>query len=386
MLMKMWAKVKARGALMKVFKDADICKKVKVGEKTHVRYPTIHAVTYEPSAEVATYVFTVPNGFNPEDVLNKYYVFVQHFGESIELKGKYKKFVLKVFFKQLPKVIKYDYEAIAKEIEGMQLPIPCGRNLMNQIVIYDMAQYETLLLSGEIGAGKSSLLRCINTFLIQSRTPEDVQFHLIDMKRSEFGFYRHVEHVKSVSTEIDEVKKVVKELKREREKRGDLLDKHGVVHIDKLPFKLNRIIVCVDEMSLLKGQKDIIKEIEAIGATGRALGIHLILSMQRPDSKLLESGSLKNNMRIRISGRQSNAMNAKVAGVEGAENIKMNQRGRMKMMMDDIIEFQSFFLDDKLLPGILEAYKIEKVQQEKIVQEQPPSINEFNLEDVFNDE
>ncbi|MCM3536610.1 FtsK/SpoIIIE domain-containing protein [Priestia endophytica] len=386
MLLKMWANVKARGALMKAFKDADICKKVKVGDKTHIRYPTIHAVTYEPSTEVATYVFTVPNGFNPEDVLNKYYVFVQHFGESIELKGKYKKFVLKVFLKQLPKVIKYDYESIADEAEGLKLPIPCGRNLMNQMVMYDMAEYETLLLSGEIGAGKSSLLRCINTFLIQSRTPEDVQFHLIDMKRSEFGFYRHVEHVKSVSTEINEVKKVVKELKRERENRGDLLDKHSVVHIDKLPFKLNRIIVCVDEMSLLKGQKDIIKEIEAIGATGRALGMHLILSMQRPDSKLLESGSLKNNMRIRISGRQSNAMNAKVAGVEGAENIKMNQRGRMKMMMDDIIEFQSFFLDDKLLPGILEPYKVKEIQEKEVIQEQPPSINEFNLEDVFNDE
>jgi DNA segregation ATPase FtsK/SpoIIIE, S-DNA-T family len=380
-----YAKMKAKGELMKCFKEAELFKRVKRGDKTFNQYPHIHDVNYDEGKEKLTYTFTIPNGMNPDDIYSKEYAFIQRLGENIVIKGKHKKFTLTMYFKELPKKIPYNYQELINHVKGMNLPVVCGINLEHEHVIYDMAKYETLMLSGEIGAGKSSLIRCILTFLIQYKKPSDIEFYLFDLKRSELGIYRHVEHVKGVYVDIDKIKPVMRTLKKERERRGDLLDQEGVQHIDDLPNKLSRIVICIDEVSLLRKEKKIMEEIENIAATGRALGMHLIMAQQRPDSKIYESGAMKNNMRVRISGRQSNAINAKVAGVEGAETIKMEQRGRMKMFMDDVIEFQGFLLEGEDAKKILQAYKTPPVPTKNAPEEEPKA-NEFSLDEVFDDE
>ncbi len=43
---------------------------------------------------------------------------------------------------------------------------------------------------------------------------------------------------------------------------------------------------------------------------------------------------------------QADATNAKVAGVIGAEEIDAAARGRMKIKIDQVTEFQAYFLDE----------------------------------------
>jgi S-DNA-T family DNA segregation ATPase FtsK/SpoIIIE len=78
--------------------------------------------------------------------------------------------------------------------------------------------------------------------------------------------------------------------------------------------------------------------------------------MQRPDADLLNS-ALKANLRVRISGRQADAINAKVAGVLGAEEIDAAARGRMKIKIDNVKEFQAYFLDEEACKEMLSSYK-----------------------------
>jgi DNA segregation ATPase FtsK/SpoIIIE, S-DNA-T family len=52
-------------------------------------------------------------------------------------------------------------------------------------------------------------------------------------------------------------------------------------------------------VALLQNEKKLIELVEEISAIGRALGVFLILSMQRPDRKVLD-GKLKNNLTVRM--------------------------------------------------------------------------------------
>jgi S-DNA-T family DNA segregation ATPase FtsK/SpoIIIE len=47
--------------------------------------------------------------------------------------------------------------------------------------------------------------------------------------------------------------------------------------------------------------------------------------MQRADHTLMD-GALKNNLTVRVSGRQSNESNSRIAGVPNADDIELGQR------------------------------------------------------------
>ncbi|MFP3488683.1 DNA translocase FtsK, partial [Staphylococcus sp. SIMBA_130] len=117
----------------------------------------------------------------------------------------------------------------------------------------------------------------------------------------------------------------LKKIKSEMTRRGDKLDAAGVNSIDQLKEKLPYIIICVDEVRLLKKETDVMDILEEISSIGRSLGIFIILSMQRPDSKLLE-GALKVNCTVRMGFKTADAINSKVIGTPGAEKIKIPGR------------------------------------------------------------
>lgn len=367
--MTLYRQLKARGELLKAFKAAELYRTRKKANQISYQYPHIQDV--KVTKGYTRYVFTLLNGMNPSKIYENDWALKQVLGKTIEIKGDLKQFVVTVHRKGLPSYVPYCYNEFVSEIQGMELPIICGKDAYNQYVSYDMAKFETLLLTGEIGAGKSSLLRAIITTLIQYRKPDELRFVLVDLKRADLGIFEHVSHVEGVYVSAKEMHHPFKKLKVEMSKRGDLLRQHEVSHIEHLPDKIPRLVVVIDEMSIIRKEKELISLTEDIASQGRALGIHLILAMQRADSKMLESGSLKNNMRVRISGRQSDSINAKVAGVPGAEEIGIAERGRMKMKLDEVMEFQSVFLSEEEAKKIIRPYKVNSVLAESAVI--PPS-------------
>ena len=57
-----------------------------------------------------------------------------------------------------------------------------------------------------------------------------------------------------------------------------------------------------------------------ISAVGRALGVFLMLSMQRPDAKVLD-GKLKLNMTVRMGFRCADSINSNIMGTITAEDL-----------------------------------------------------------------
>lgn len=356
--MKMWlAKQRAKAELVKAFRNGAIGNRYSYGSNSGLVYPKILSVNISRKEKSLTYVFSIPTGMDPKEIKKKEYCFMQVFGEKIEIKGDAKVFTLKVYVGNGSSLIRYDADLFREQANKMRLPIVCGADMNGANVLYDMVDHPHLLIAGETGSGKSTQLRSILSSLIQFKKPDHLQMYLCDLKRSEFHIFRRVEHVQSVLVSPVDMAAMLAYLSDELKKRGDLLDAHELSHIDDLPVPPPYIVLCIDEVALLRKEKAIMAIVEDISAIGRALGIFLILSMQRPDSKLLE-GALKNNLTVRMGFKCADLINARIIGTPGSEKLKENGRMLLKLQgQDGLKEIQAPYLALDEVKIILESHK-----------------------------
>lgn len=349
-----------KAQLNNAFRSADICQNVTKGKSRFKRYPAILDVREKPDR--IEYVFKIPNGLNPDELENKKFVFKQIFGAKHELTGDGSKYLLRVYLADTKKSYKYDYDEIKQSLNGT-IPIIAGKDMMGKFYCFDMINNPHLLIAGETGSGKSVMLRSIITTLILSNAFVDL--YLADMKRSEFHVFRNREKVKAVMTDKTQLSKCLLWIQKEMVKRGNLLDEYEVEHIkeyNKLKGveKKRYIVLCIDEVALLKKEKDLMDIIEEISCIGRALGIFLILSMQRPDSKVME-GQLKNNLTVRYAFRHSDKINSNISLGQGsqfdASTIQSNESGRFFFKNEKTVLLQSPLLELKDARKLLEPYK-----------------------------
>jgi S-DNA-T family DNA segregation ATPase FtsK/SpoIIIE len=344
-------------AVEECFKLGDIYKKY--GES--IVYPNIVRVgANETGLEV---VIDLPRGFNPEDVSKKAWVFEQEFGQDTELKRvSAKTFILYLMTSNpFKETLLYNYENIYSEIAKYDLPIFVGKTARGGSLAYDMVEQPHLLIAGETGSGKSVLLRSVITTHLLSKSPNELQMYLFDMKKSEFFLFKQMPHVRLVTHEISKIKACFIEIKKEMSLRGDLLEQYEVSHVTKLPKEVRPpfIVVCIDEFSLLSSEKDILNTLNNVAAIGRALGIFVILSTQRPSAKILE-GEIKVNLTVRIGGRTQDAVNSRIIiDSDGCENL--SAPGHMKAKTSNgLTDVKVPYLDEEAAKSLLEPFKLLK--------------------------
>ncbi|MED3691321.1 FtsK/SpoIIIE domain-containing protein [Peribacillus butanolivorans] len=368
---------------MRAFKLGGIHKQTTTKSKTYSRYPKIHEVHIDEENESVRFTFTLPDGANPELVLKQDWVFKQCFGNNIEIDGKVKKFILWCYSKDMEKDIPYEFKKIQPHLKDKNIPIMCGVDRSGKMNVKDMAEEHHMLLTGTTGSGKSSLIRGILTSLILHKSPDEIQFLLGDLKFSEFGIYKRLPHVMGVFMDAQALLPPLQRIAKEMERRGKLLDKYDVESIYELKDKPPTIVVCIDEVILLKDKPKIMKIIESISCIGRSNGVYLLLSMQRGDAKSL-GGQLKNNLTFRISGKQSDETNAKISGLK--QSVDLDTAGRMILSTKEgEIMIHVPYMNKKKAKGLLDPLKVkqEKLEIEDVADRK---VNEFSLDEVFDSE
>jgi S-DNA-T family DNA segregation ATPase FtsK/SpoIIIE len=136
-----------------------------------------------------------------------------------------------------------------------------------------------------------------------------------------------VEHVKSVCVYPEDMAKMLKHLHGELRKRGELLKKHRVTHITKVPGKHPFILLAIDEIVMIMDDKEMKKQLVQIAALGRALGIYCMLSLQRPSHDILDT-KIRSLLTVRMGFRTTDASNSKIIGTPGSEKISKKTPGR----------------------------------------------------------
>lgn len=369
-----------RRKLRKLFEDGDLCHKRsrKRGKAPAVeirKYPAINRVSiYQDCIQC---VFTLPDGLDPAEIKRHDWLFRQVFGEHIELAGTSKTFTLNAYTFDA-KHFEYDLEMVRKAVGELRLPIYVGRSRRGDVA-YDMTEHPHLLIAGETGSGKSVALRSILTTMINV-AGERLELYCADLKRSEFHLFRDI--AKTVDIETVHLHKTLLKLRKELRRRGDLLDAAGLANVNDLPAgqRPPYIVLAIDEVALLKKERELMEIVEEISAVGRALGMFLILSMQRPDADVLD-GKLKNNLTVRMAFRHADEINSRITiGSGEAAEIKQSQKGRMVLKFDGLTIVQGPHLDVPAARSLLAPHKMQKDDKLSSAAQEPAEEDDIELE------
>lgn len=264
---------------------------------------------------------------------------------------------------------------------GLRLAL--GRDVEGNSVIRDLSKMPHLLVAGATGTGKSV---CVNTILISllyQNSPDDLKLILVDPKRVELSLYRGIPHL--LSDVIVENSKVVNALKwavGEMERRYILFQETGSKDLNSYRSKVEEgmtksvldpetgerteeelekmpyIVIVIDELADLMAShgKEVEGAIIRLAQMARAVGIHLIVSTQRPSVEVL-TGLIKANITTRIALQVATQIDSRtILDMSGAE--KLLGRGDMLFLSSDSpkpVRVQCAFVSENEIKKVVSA-------------------------------
>ena len=267
------------------------------------------------------------------------------------------------------------------------LTIALGRGIGGKPIFGNLAKMPHALVAGTTGSGKSVTIHSIITSLLYRNGPDDLKLLLIDPKRVELTLYNNIPHL--LTPVITDAKKTILALKwaaKEMNRRYDILETQSVRDIEsyhnnvltagkkkegeentleRLPY----IVIIIDELADIMSSYP--RELEAaivrLAQMSRAVGIHLILSTQRPEVNVI-TGLIKANIPARVALKVSSQIDSRtILDAGGAE--KLIGAGDMLYSSGEAQpeRLQSAFISEtevkKVVQYLINAYKDEVTEE-----------------------
>ena len=197
---------------------------------------------------------SLPPGLSTKDFEKNKLEIEQYLNKKIDIEYANHRIYMKVYEKELEKLIPYEFV----KCKGI-LEFNIGAVFGEKSITLDLEKVVHLLIAGETGSGKSTLIRSILTSIILSN--KKVSLHLIDLKNgAEFNLFRKCKMGKAFSRTIEEADVVLSTMLIEVDRRYDLFYENEVVDIREYNStkglrKLNYEIVVIDEFADLQDEK-----------------------------------------------------------------------------------------------------------------------------------
>ena len=285
------------------------------------------------------------------------------------------------------------------------LLISLGKGISGKSHFANLAKMPHLLIAGATGSGKSVTIHTIITSLLYRNAPENLKFIMIDPKRVELTLYNKIPHL--LTPVITEAKKAILALKwaaKEMERRYNVLETHSVRDIEsyhkniansKNEETMPYVVIVIDELAdiMQAYPRELESAVVRLAQMSRAVGIHLILSTQRPSVNVI-TGLIKANVPGRIALQVSSQVDSRtILDMSGAE--KLLGAGDMLYMSGEMSKpqrIQSAFISEsevkKVVKYLADTYKDEIPQEINIVDNTTDknSIFDANFEQDAGDE
>ena len=273
-----------------------------------------------------------------------------------------------------------------RQIKGA-LPIALGQDVAGNPIATDLAALPHLLIAGATGSGKSVCVNAIITSLLCSRTPDEVQFIMIDPKMVELTTYNGVPHLRApVVIELERVVGVLNWATREMDDRYKKFNRARARNIEAYNQQLMArgekplpyVVVVIDELAdlMMVAPDEVERSICRIAQMARATGIHAVIATQRPSVDVV-TGLIKANFPARISFAVTSQTDSRVIIDSGGAE-KLLGRGDMLFMSPDsskLVRLQGCYVSDKELAALVRYWKGVRIAQEpalpqEVVQQQ----------------
>ncbi|MCB6608449.1 FtsK/SpoIIIE domain-containing protein [[Clostridium] symbiosum] len=231
----------------------------------------------------------------------------------------------------------------------------------------NLTKYAHAFIAGETGSGKSNLMKC----LIEQSLKKDYDVELIDFKRG-VSFMNFSDMV-TIHYEYSTAQVLLERMVRETERRLDLFRKAKVDNIREYnnvcSRPLARKVIFIDELAELLKVRDrdishsLYDSLETLTRLSRAVGIHLIMGIQRPDSTVV-NGQIKSNVAFRICGRFVDKEPSRIMlGTDVASSLD-DVKGRFIVKASTMQEIQSFYYaDNHTYARVHETQQVEVIEE-----------------------
>ena len=260
------------------------------------------------------------------------------------------------------------------------LTIALGKGLSGKPVFANLGKMPHALIAGTTGSGKSVTIHSIITSLLFRNSPEDLRLIFVDPKRVELTLYNGIPHL--LTPVITDAKKCILALKwaaKEMDRRYDILESHAVRDItsyhekisskgkkkpdeedEKGPERMPFIVIIIDELAdiMQTYPRELESAIVRLAQMSRAVGIHLILSTQRPSVNVI-TGLIKANIPARVALQVSSQIDSRtIIDMAGAE--KLLGQGDMLYLSSEAPQperIQSAFISEEEVKKVVKFLK-----------------------------
>lgn len=274
------------------------------------------------------------------------------------------------------------------------LTLALGEDVSGNYIYANLDKMPHLMIAGATGTGKSVAINTVITTLLYQNSPKDLKFIMVDPKRVELSLYNDIPHL--LTNVIVENGKVISALRwavGEMERRYRLLQdtasrdiasyneklKSGQTRkitdaetgeiseedLEKIPY----IIIVIDELADLMGShgKEVEGAVVRIAQMARAVGIHLIVSTQRPSVEVI-TGLIKANITTRVAFQVATQIDSRtIIDMAGAEKLLGN--GDMLYLSASSPKpkrIQGIFVSESEVKRVVKFIKNQKVEDEGI--------------------
>jgi DNA segregation ATPase FtsK/SpoIIIE-like protein len=251
-----------------------------------------------------------------------------------------------------------------------QLLIALGQSPSGEDVKLDIVRLPHLLVAGSTGSGKTVFLSSLIASLVWRHPANELELLLIDPKQTDFGVFEDLPHLhnQKILYEPEDAIEALQELiAQEKEKRTKVLHEKRCRNI----LEYNRrnserslpwIVVVIDEFADImltlqrKEREKFERQISRLAATGRSIGIHLIIATQRPTTDVI-TGTIKANIPARISFRLPSVIDSRtILDQSGAENL-LGQGDMLVSFNGELQRLQGYYLAYEDILRILDQIK-----------------------------
>jgi DNA segregation ATPase FtsK/SpoIIIE, S-DNA-T family len=225
---------------------------------------------------------------------------------------------------------------------SMALPLLMGQNTVGEYLYADLAKQPHLLIAGATNSGKSVYTAQLICSLSLFRSPQEVEFILVDTKNLDLVLFKTLPHVKYVLNNVNDLRAAlvslleevrlrnaqmsglcrnISEWNRQASSMGEVPMKYKILIIDELADVLDQDEALLQPLERKLRPPSIHSLLKTIAQISRAAGVHLILATQRPSVKIL-SGDVKANFPARVCFKLPSQTDSRVVLDEpGAENL-----------------------------------------------------------------